>query len=101
MRRLPLAAAAGLAIALSGCGDSACQKLGERVCSCQPGLTSDTCKAEVEKQLKGIDPTRAFEDYCQQRLDACNAPDGVQLCEWLLTKAGKDACGLTPANPAP
>jgi hypothetical protein len=97
MRRLALSAAAGLALVLSACGDSPCQELGERICACQPGgLSADTCKAQVEKQLEDIDPSKAFEDKCQQYLDACNAPAGANLCEWLLTERGKQACGLAP-----
>jgi hypothetical protein len=114
-RPAALAVAAALALAAAGCATSACQDLGERICACQNGMTQDTCRAQVQDQLNGLgvdtpglggilDRMQAgqpltFEDYCQQRLDACVAPDGVVFCEWLLTRAGKDACGLTPANP--
>jgi hypothetical protein len=96
-----IAALAALALAASGCSKSPCQELGERICRCQPGMTEDTCKTQVQGQLDGIDTTSSFEDFCQQRLDACNAPQGADFCEWLATADGKDACGLTPANPAP
>ncbi len=116
-RRAALALAALATLAAAGCGTSACQTLGERICACSPGMNTDTCKTQVQDQLNqlGVDtagfngmldhieagkPIR-FEDYCQQRVDACNAPEGVEFCEWILTPAGKDACGLTPANPAP
>jgi hypothetical protein len=42
-----------------------------------------------------------FEDYCQQRLDACTGGQtaaNADFCEYLLTEPGKAACGLTPAN---
>ena len=116
-RPAALALAALAALAAAGCGTSACQTLGEKLCNCQPGMTQDTCKTQVQDQLNqlGVDtagfsgmldhveagkPLR-FEDYCQQRLDACNAPAGAEFCEWILTQQGKDACGLTPANPSP
>lgn len=96
----PLLAAALLVA--SGCSTSPCQLLGERICHCQPGTNGDTCTAQVEDQLGEIDPTSSFEDYCQARLDACNAvPEGAEFCEWLLTPDGKDACGITPAYPPP
>ncbi len=114
----PLAAlAAAAALSAAGCGTSACQKLGEQLCSCQPGMTKDTCTSQVQTQLNelGVDQPGftgmldnlsagkpvTFEEYCQQRLDACVAPADANFCEWLLTPAGKDQCGLTPANPAP
>ncbi len=122
-RLLALALLVAAAITAAGCGTSACQDLGEKVCRCQPGMTEDTCKTQVEDQLNGLGVNTpglsgildnvetgqplTFEDYCQQRLDgtasvpACAAPEGVDFCEWLLTEAGKDACGLTPANPSP
>ncbi len=112
-----LALAAAAALAAAGCGTSACQTLGEDLCRCQPGMTKDTCTAQVQQQLDSLgvetpgfgamlDNVSAgkpvtFEDYCQQRLDDCVVPsDTVSFCEWILTPAGKDACGLTPANPA-
>ncbi len=105
MRRLvPLAAA----LALAACSKSPCQELGERLCRCQPNISQDTCKTQVQNQLKDLNPPQSLEDYCQQRLDGtgpsdpgCNAPAGADFCEWLLTKDGKDFCGLTPASPAP
>ena len=113
-----IALALAAALAGAGCGTSACQQLGERLCQCQPGMTKDTCTTQVQDQLNtvGVDTPGfggmlgnvsssgqplTFNDYCQQRLDACVAPDGVQFCEWILTSAAKDACGLTPVNPAP
>ncbi len=115
------ALAAAAALAAAGCGTSACQELGEKLCSCQPGMTTDTCKSQVQTQLNdlGVDtvgfsatldriqagePTR-YEDYCRQRLDECTAMQeqagATDFCEFLLTETGKAACGLTPANPPP
>lgn len=92
MRSLAAASALALALGLAGCGKSACQELGEKICACQPGLGSDACKTQVEEQLRSNDPGDAF---CEQRLAACNPPAG-NLCEWLLTSDGKKACGLAP-----
>jgi hypothetical protein len=91
--------AAALALALAACSDSPCQELGEKICQCQPGLSSDSCKTLVEDQLGSKDPG---EDTCQRFLDSCDGrrPADVPLCEWLLTEQGKVACGLSPA-PAP
>ncbi len=101
MRRPAALLALALSLALPACGDGPCQELGERLCSCDPGATKDLCRTRVEDRLKDVDPSSAQEDYCQQRLDACVAPAGAVFCEWLLTESGKDACGLTPANPSP
>jgi hypothetical protein len=116
-----IALAAAAVLASAGCGSSACQDLGEKLCACQPGMTQDSCKAQVQEQLNqlGVDtagfngmldrveagqPIR-YDDYCQQRLDACtdgqDAAKSTDFCEFLLTEAGKNACGLTPANPPP
>ncbi|HET8538679.1 MAG TPA: hypothetical protein VFL83_02285 [Anaeromyxobacter sp.] len=118
MRRAPaLVLVAAVALA-AGCATSPCQELGEKLCKCQPGMTEDGCKTQVQDQLNQIgvgtpgfgplldhieagESAVTFEDYCQERLAACNAPEGVDFCEWLLTAPGKDACGVTPANPAP
>ncbi len=118
-RRAVIALAAAAALA-AGCGTSACQELGEKLCSCQPGTTQDSCKSQVQAQLNelGVDtagfdgmldrveagqPAR-YEDFCRQRLDDCTAKQeaaGADFCEFLLTQQGKDACGLTPAYPPP
>src|SRR5512140_3289112 len=113
-----IALAAAAALAAAGCATSACQELGEKLCSCQPGMTQDTCKAQVQEQLNqlGVDtagfngmldrveagqPIR-FEDRCRQRLDDCTAAQEAahttDFCEFLLTQDGKNACGLTPAS---
>jgi hypothetical protein len=95
MRRL---AAALLVAALAACGKSACQELGERICACQPGgETSGTCTTQVQQTLKTSSPG---ESRCEQYLGTCKAPAGGDLCEFMLTEAGKTACGLTPP-PAP
>jgi hypothetical protein len=88
----PLASALALAVALlaSGCGDSDCQKLGERLCSCT-GLSGDSCKAQVQGEIDSANPS---ESSCTGFLDSCNPPPDAQLCEWILTCSGKVACGL-------
>jgi len=83
-----------LALAAAACGVSPCQELGQRICQCQPGLSSDTCKTMVERQLKDAKPS---DSQCEAWLGSCQAPAGVNFCEWLLTPAGKQQCGLTPA----
>jgi hypothetical protein len=93
MARLAAPALAAALVALAACGTSACQELGQRICACQPGLSSSTCKTQIEQQLKSSNPG---ESTCQHLLDTCNAPSGVDICEWMLTEAGKQACGLTP-----
>ncbi len=118
MIRPALALAAAATLAAAGCSTSPCQKLGEKLCSCQAGETQDTCKTQVQDQLNrigvgnpGFDglldhiesgkPT-TFEDYCQQRLDACDAGQqaaAADFCEYLLTADGKARCGLTPPTP--
>jgi hypothetical protein len=113
-----IALAAAAALAGAGCSTSACQELGEKLCRCQPGMTQDACKSQVQEQLNqaGVDtagfngmldrveagePIR-LEDRCQRQLDACNQAQAdaraTEFCEFLLTQAGKDACGLTPAS---
>jgi hypothetical protein len=111
-----LALAAAAALVASGCRTSACQELGERICACQPGMTEDTCQAQVEDQLNnlGVDTPGfgplldnleageplTFEDRCEATLGACNqVPEGAVFCEWLVTEDGKRACGLTPPPP--
>jgi hypothetical protein len=94
MRRL---AAAVLLAALAACGTSHCQDLGQRICACQPGLDSSTCKTQVENLLKASGPG---EDACKALLASCNAPAGTDLCEWMLTQPGRVACGLAiPTQP--
>lgn len=116
-RPAALLLAAAAALSSAGCATSACQELGERVCACRVGMTQDTCETQVQDQLNELGVDRpglggvlenyeagqalTFEGFCEQRLDACVAPDGAVFCEWLLTQQGKDACGLSPANPAP
>lgn len=96
MRRL---AAALLLSALAACGKSACQELGERICSCQPGgLSSSSCTTLVQQQIKDSSPG---ESTCQHYLDTCHAPANGDLCEFMLTPAGKVACGLAVPPPSP
>src|SRR5512138_1629883 len=118
MVRPALALAAAAALAASGCSTSPCQKLGEKLCSCQVGETQDTCKTQVQDELNrigvgnpGFDglldhiesgKPATFEDYCQVRLDKCEGGQqaaNADFCEYLLTAEGKDLCGLTPKYP--
>lgn len=92
MRRLALAA---LLATLAACGTSPCQELGQRICACQPGLDSTSCKSQIEQSLKSTNPGEAT---CDKLLASCTAPAGIDLCEWMLTAAGKTACGLTPTS---
>ncbi len=117
MLRPALALAAAATLAAAGCATSPCQKLGEQLCSCQPGETQDQCKTQVQDQLNQLGvgnpgfngildriesgKPATFEDYCQERLDACNSGQqaaGATFCEYLLTAKGKADCGLTPAG---
>jgi len=99
MRFLALALAVALATLAAGCSKSPCQELGERLCGCT-GLSSDSCKTQVENQLKALDPPQSTQDRCEHYLDTCSAPAGVQLCEWLLTANGKEQCGLSEPGSA-
>ncbi len=89
-------AAAVLVAALAACGTSHCQTLGERICGCQPGLDSTTCKTQVQNLLNSSSPGEA---KCAEYLNWCRpenpkAPPGVDLCEWMMTDQGKVSCGL-------
>lgn len=84
-------------LAVSACSTSPCQTLGERVCACS-GLTSDTCKTQVEDQLKGLDPPQATLDRCAALLNTCTQPAGAVFCEWLNTQDGQVGCGLAPEH---
>jgi hypothetical protein len=95
-RALALALAACAAVLAAGCSTSPCQDLGEKLCACT-GLSSDSCKTQVEEQLKKIDPSQAQLDRCDQLLASCKEPDGAVFCEWLLTVDAKIACGVAPA----
>jgi hypothetical protein len=94
MRRSALALAVALATLAAGCSKSPCQELGERLCDCT-GLGSDSCRTQVESQLESLDPPQSTQDRCEQYLDTCNAPEGIDLCRWLLTANGKQQCGLS------
>jgi len=101
MRRpLPLVLAAAAALAAAGCSTSPCQDLGERICHCT-GLSSDSCKTQVEQELKRINETQANRDACTTLLDTCEAPPGAIFCEWLTTPPGKVGCGLATPDPGP
>jgi hypothetical protein len=96
MRRTPaLALVAAAALAAAGCSTSPCQTLGEKLCSCT-GQTSDTCKTEVEQQLKTLSPTKDQLDKCEELLSSCHEPEGASFCDWLRTSGAKIACGVAP-----
>ncbi len=113
-RLASLAVAAAAALSVAGCGTSACQELGVKLCECQAGMTKDTCTAQVQDQLNNLGADTpgfsgmldnlskgkpsTFEAECKGWLDACVAPADANFCEWILTEPGKEACGLTPAS---
>ncbi len=89
-------AAAVLLAALAACGTSHCQTLGERICGCQPGLDSATCKTQVQNLLNASSPG---ESKCAEYLNTCKpenpkANGNPDLCDWMLTDQGKVSCGL-------
>src|SRR5690242_10475131 len=90
-----LALVAAAALALAGCSTSPCQQLGEKLCSCT-GQSKDTCKTQVEEQLKKLDPTKDQLDTCDRLLDSCHEPEGAVFCEWLRTSDAKIRCGVAP-----
>jgi hypothetical protein len=92
-RSLALVLTAAAALAAAGCSTSPCQTLGERICTCS-GLSSDSCKTQVENELKRISETQADRDECSKLLDTCEAPQGALFCEWLSTPPGKVGCGF-------
>jgi hypothetical protein len=94
MRSLLLAL---LVAALTAC-TGPCSELGNRLCECAPlGTTADTCRRQVDAELSKQKPT---DSQCSAWLDTCNAPDGVQLCEFIQSTTGKEACGIAyPATP--
>ena len=94
MRRA--ASALALALLAAACGSSPCQDLGEKLCACT-GANKDTCKTQIEQQLKSVDLP---ESRCDAILAVCNAPTGTDFCEWLLTEEGKQKCGIAPPPPA-
>ncbi len=100
MRRLLSIAALGLFAA--GCS-TPCQDLGDRICQCVPvGSSVDSCKTEVQNMVKSVDPTKDQDHKCSDLLDSCNAPAGVEFCDWLQTADGKVDCGLAyPASTTP
>jgi hypothetical protein len=98
MRRLLSIVA--LAVLAAGCNNP-CQDLGDRLCKCLPvGTTTETCKREVDNAVKAADPTKDQDRACSDYLDSCNAPAGVDFCDWILTAEGEIACGLA-YPPAP
>ncbi len=77
---------------LAACSADPCQELGEKLCACT-GLSSDSCKKQVQDDLKRHGMS---DSTCDAYLASCNAPAGTDFCEWLLTAEGKQACGIAP-----
>jgi hypothetical protein len=102
-RTLAIAALSlALAFALGGCA-TPCEDLGSRICSCQPaGSERDACERAARAAVTGIDRAdAATQELCDQRLDTCTAPGGLEFCDWLLTCPGKVGCGLAEAQTCP
>jgi hypothetical protein len=88
----PLVFAAAVALFAAGCSNP-CQDLGDKLCACSPtGTTTETCKRQVSNMAKS--PTSGQQSACEEFYDNCNAPSGVDFCEWLATETGKEKCGL-------
>lgn len=98
MRRLALVlATAALVVACS----SPCEDLGDRLCRCGGvGTTRSACEDAMKDELERLDPSKAVEDLCEQRLDTCHAPRDAEFCEWLDTACGKASCGLSADDTA-
>lgn len=91
MRRLLVIAAV---TALAACTPP-CEELGNRICKCAPtGTTTDTCERQVSNIHDSADPSSSEDARCSDYLDSCDAPSGVDFCEWLSSPTGKAACGL-------
>jgi hypothetical protein len=100
MRPLAVLFLLSASLALQGCG-STCQDLGDRLCQCVgAGSARDNCKTEVKNQLNasGVSPTDSA--ACAAALTTCNAPSGVNFCEWINTGCAKARCGLSNESPA-
>jgi hypothetical protein len=84
-----------------GCG-SPCEDLADRVCTCLPaGAARDNCKSGVKNQIHSGSqkPGDADQQFCQQLLAVCVAPDASQnLCDYVQSPEGKVACGLACAD---
>jgi hypothetical protein len=96
--RLALTAlAAAAALAVAACG-SACQDLGDRICSCQStSALRDSCKSSIRSELGASwgKAGEADQTKCQQLLTTC--PDfeaHSDLCRELSTEEGMVKCGL-------
>ena len=96
--RLALAAlATAAALVVAACG-SACQDLGDRICSCQPaGTLRDSCRSTVRSDLGSSygQASSADQEMCQKLLTTC--PDfeaHPNLCPELSTRAVMVQCGI-------
>ena len=100
MRRLSFSLALAALAVLAACSNP-CQDLGDRLCRCAgAGTTRDACKNAVKDDLSRLNPSKAVEDVCTQKLDTCSAPSGASFCEWLDTACGKASCGMSADDPA-
>lgn len=93
---LLLAAALTATLTGAGCG-SACQDLGDRICSCQPaGSVRDSCKSSIRNELGNVvNPGDDQQKACETLLRTC--PDfeaHPDQCRNLDTVDGKVACGM-------
>ena len=87
------------ALAIAGCSPP-CQELGNLLCTCRNSSTDRaTCERAVKDELARLKPTKDEESFCDEKLKACKAPDGIDFCTWLDGADGKIACGI--AYPAP
>jgi hypothetical protein len=103
--RLALAAvAAAVTLTVAACG-SACQDLGDRICSCQPaGSARDNCRSSVRNELGSSygKATDADQKKCEALLTTCpDFENHSDQCPVLLTEQGKIACGLAYPPPTP
>ncbi len=95
MRPIAAALALTLLATAAACG-SACQDLGNRICSCQTTLAlQDACKNAVKTQLGSGTQPAADQSLCQAKLATCPDPTvDANACDEMNTEAGKVACGL-------
>jgi hypothetical protein len=92
MRALLPIAALALAAALSACSGP-CDALASRLCDCPPsGVSSATCRQQASDVFGKNKPS---DSQCNAWLDTCNAPSGVQFCDFLNSSCGKARCGLS------
>lgn len=86
-----------VAAALVACG-TPCGDLADHICLCQPpGSARDACRSSVSEQIGKGNPKPGDDQqkFCEDRLSHCKKPsEDPQLCDRLLTDAGRIDCGL-------